>query len=535
MSVRGEPHNFWTFLSRTWPWFALLAILLFTSTIRVRLLDVPLERDEGEYAYTAQLLLDGRAPFDGAYSLKLPGTAYMYAASFLVFGESVEGIQLGLILVNILTTILLAGIGLKLGGRLVGFAAGASYAVASLSVSVAGFSANTEHYAALFFVLGVALLLRYRERMAWYWATLAGLGFGMAMLMKQHVAFLALWAGLVLLWYARKQTAIGKVIAHIALFAGSVFIPLTALVIHVWSRGTLSTMRFWVWDYAKAYASINPVREAVTRAIVGSGEIFITLGGIVILALLGLYYWRRVQKLSTWWLICTWVVASLAAVSVGFYFRPHYFILALPAMCICAGLGVRATFVFLRKLHGERFALVGAMTLVALALAWVPVREAKFWFTYASDDFIENIFPADHFAQLRVLAREFQQLTHPGDRVAVIGSEPELLFYSNRRSVTGYLYAYPFLEQQPYREQMFQEFVREVEAGRPEFIITVATYTGWGGKPWDTNDPIWRWVGSYVLSYESVLQREYSMHWQPSWKFTDVPRVERIVVYRRRS
>jgi len=34
-----------------WPWIALLIIVLFSAIIRFRLMDVPLERDEGEYAY----------------------------------------------------------------------------------------------------------------------------------------------------------------------------------------------------------------------------------------------------------------------------------------------------------------------------------------------------------------------------------------------------------------------------------------------------------------------------------------------------
>ena len=39
-----------------WPWLVILLVLLFVGFIRVRLLDVPLERDEGEYAYAGQLI-----------------------------------------------------------------------------------------------------------------------------------------------------------------------------------------------------------------------------------------------------------------------------------------------------------------------------------------------------------------------------------------------------------------------------------------------------------------------------------------------
>jgi hypothetical protein len=43
------------------------------AALRLRLLDVPLDRDEGEYAYIGQLLLQGIPPYAQAYNFKLPG------------------------------------------------------------------------------------------------------------------------------------------------------------------------------------------------------------------------------------------------------------------------------------------------------------------------------------------------------------------------------------------------------------------------------------------------------------------------------
>ena len=44
------------------PWAIVLVIIFFAAMVRIRLLDIPLERDEGEYAYTGQLLLQGIPP-----------------------------------------------------------------------------------------------------------------------------------------------------------------------------------------------------------------------------------------------------------------------------------------------------------------------------------------------------------------------------------------------------------------------------------------------------------------------------------------
>ena len=61
-------------------WWA-LATIVFTLVvaIRIRLLGIPLERDEGEYAYAGQLILQGIPPYKLAYNMKFPGTYAAYA------------------------------------------------------------------------------------------------------------------------------------------------------------------------------------------------------------------------------------------------------------------------------------------------------------------------------------------------------------------------------------------------------------------------------------------------------------------------
>ncbi len=71
-------------LIRLWPWLVVLLALLFIGFIRFRLLDMPLERDEGEYAYAGQLILQGIPPFELAYNMKLPGTYFAYALGMAV-------------------------------------------------------------------------------------------------------------------------------------------------------------------------------------------------------------------------------------------------------------------------------------------------------------------------------------------------------------------------------------------------------------------------------------------------------------------
>ncbi len=83
--------------SRILWWILLALVVTVVILIRVRLLAFPLERDEGEYAYSGQLMLQGIPPYKLAYSMKFPGTAATYAMFMSIFGQTIVGVHLGLL------------------------------------------------------------------------------------------------------------------------------------------------------------------------------------------------------------------------------------------------------------------------------------------------------------------------------------------------------------------------------------------------------------------------------------------------------
>src|SRR5690242_16142033 len=96
-----KPQATWlTWARRNWPWLVVGLTVFFVAAVRFRLRDMPLERDEGEYAYAGQLMLQGVPPYREAYNMKLPGTYAAYAVIMAVLGQTPSGIHLGLALVN---------------------------------------------------------------------------------------------------------------------------------------------------------------------------------------------------------------------------------------------------------------------------------------------------------------------------------------------------------------------------------------------------------------------------------------------------
>ena len=83
-------------------WWALATIVFaLVIVIRIRLLGIPLERDEGEYTYAGQLILQGIPPYKLAYNMKFPGTYAAYAVVMSIFGQTIVGIHIGWLLINV--------------------------------------------------------------------------------------------------------------------------------------------------------------------------------------------------------------------------------------------------------------------------------------------------------------------------------------------------------------------------------------------------------------------------------------------------
>src|SRR5438477_6896597 len=180
-------------------WLVLtVAVFSLTTAVRIRLLGIPLERDEGEYAYAGQLLLQGIPPYKLAYSMKFPGTYVAYAITMFLFGQTVTAIHLGLLLVNCATSALIFFIGKRLVNSTVGIVAAASYALLSVSPSVLGLAAHATHFVVLPVLGGVFLLLNKQSRLGVGRLLLSGLVMGLGLLMKHPGLYFILFGALYL-------------------------------------------------------------------------------------------------------------------------------------------------------------------------------------------------------------------------------------------------------------------------------------------------------------------------------------------------
>ncbi len=140
--------------------------------------------------------------------------------------------------------------------------------------------------------------------------------------------------------------------------------------------------------------------------------------------------------------------------------------------------------------------------LIAFAQGIFAQRE----YLFAPDPVIacQSVYEGNPFAEAVVLGEYLKSHASPGARIAVFGSEPEIYFYAQRHSATGYIYTYSLMEEQPYALEMQKEMIAEIEAARPEFVIFVSVPESVGRLP-GSKRLIFSWADSYLPThYERI-------------------------------
>jgi hypothetical protein len=469
-------------LIRFWPWLVVLLVLLFVGFIRFRLLDMPLERDEGEYAYAGQLILQGIPPYELAYNMKLPGTYFAYALGMAVFGETSAGVHLTLLVANALTIVFVFLLARKLFGTTAGLVACASYGVMSVSVPVVGMAAHATQFVVLFAVPATLLLLQADENRHIRTMFFCGSLYGLAFLMKQQGICFCLFGWLFIVVRAAREKSLfstGFVKAGCA-FGCGILLPfgLTCLVLAC--AGVFPRFWFWTFTYAHSYVTATPLAEGWSHLAAYLKGSFDVAAGFWMILILG---WplalcdKGVRRQTLF--AAAFGLFSLLGVAVGFYFRPHYFVMALPAFAILLGAAVVAMQRAMRfRIFADVFKSL-PLILFATALAWVVFYESQFFFEWPPAQNVRVIYGPNPFEESIAVAQYIREHSAPDARIAVVGSEPEIYFYAHHHSATGYIYTYALMELQPNAQKMQQDMIGEIETNKPDYLVYVAYRNSW--------------------------------------------------------
>jgi len=503
-----------------------LVILLFAG-IRWRVREMPLERDEGEYAYAGQLILQGIPPYEIAYNMKLPGTYVAYAAILRTFGESAAGIHLGLLVVNGLTTVLMFFLARRLYGDLAGATAAASYGLLSTSEGVLGLAGHATHFVTLFAVAGLLFLVASRrsknplnselgstnpetllnsgfastnpETLKTYFA--AGICMGLAFLMKQPGAVFILFGVQEIAWSGWKDREEPKKLgARIGVYGAGAAVPYLLTCAALYRAGVFAKFWFWTVSYARQYATSTDFMQGLKylREIVP--DLFFGAPVVWCFAAIGLFALVRERGKSVALSFAVSLLGwSFLGASAGLYYRNHYFIVMLPAICLLAGKAMAWSVAQLaERIRMSRLELSAiGIGVFALGCAQALYAQRAAFFEMSPEKIVRSEYGGNPFPEAIAFGKYIKDHCDADARVAVLGSEPEIYFYAQRHSATGYIYTYGLMEEQKFASAMQQEMIGEIEKAKPEYVVKVMVPASWLRKT-NSDTAILYWAEKYI-------------------------------------
>lgn len=499
----------------------LLLILAVVTAIRIRLLDMPLERDEGEYAYAGQLLLQDVSPYKAAYNvtLKLPGTCVAYALIMAVFGQTAVAIHAGVILVNLATAVLVFVLARRIYGDAGGVVAAGTYALLSIVPATLGLAAHATHFVMLLALAGIVLLQNLDDRTSASQIFSAGLLIGLAVLMKQTGAAFGLFAAGWILWceLSSDQRPWRRLMARLAWLALGGLLPFVLTCCIIVFAGDFHQFWLWTFEYAREHASIVTFAQGIKMQAMIVISLFKAAPGLWSLAGLGfilLFYAPSLQRRRAF--VVGFVFFSYVATLPGW--REHYFIQLLPAAGLLAATAFHVTSGFLaRRTFSLPMALLPPLVFAVAGISLL-IRWSDIYFRLTPAQACRAIYGPNPFPEAVEISRYLESHCAPDARIVVMGSESEIYFYSHRRSATGYICIYPLMEQQPYAAAMQNEMIHEIEKANPEYVVYVNISFSWLQGSASPNRSVVDWFKKYrqerlqLVGTAEILSRNETLY-----------------------
>lgn len=487
-------------------------VVLFVIIARVYLLSFPLERDEGEYAYIGKLILDGHAPYSQAYNMKYPGTYYMYALIMAVFGQSTIGIHLGLLVVVVASTILMFFIAKNFVSKIGAVIAAASFGIIGTSWGMLAQAAHATHFVAFFALLGIYFILQKnkegKHNILKY--LLSGVFFSFAFICKQSGLFFVFFGYTVILINEFSFKPWRIPLKNLLFFTSGFVAPVLLMFFAFYLFGIFDKFWFWTATYLSKYGTNVPIADVsetfkmgINAITVGySSEGYIVLWLIALMGVPITFFIRKTTKQKL--IILSLFLFSFLTTVPGFYFRNHYFITLLPIMALLVALFFDFfNQLFLEKLKQPYLVFVSFFVFLIIVGFGVKANE-NYLFKVNNKTFCKHVYGVNPFVESIKLGEYLKRNTAPEDKIAIFGSEPQILFYANRYSATGYIYTYSLMENHSYAAQMQKEMINEIEQNNPKYFIFVTINISWLSNK-DSDKTIFTWANEYIQQHYKLV------------------------------
>lgn len=489
--------------------YLLLVLILLVYVIRSKFVNIPFERDEGAYGYYGKLLLEGKIPYKDFYEQKFPGIFYFFGLMVAIFGDTVRGLHTGFTFLNIATIILIFLTSKKLFSPFSAILSATTFAIVSLTPNLSGFTIQSEHGVAFFTSLGLFFYAYAVDTRKMVYYLSMGLAFGGAFMVKTSGMFMVLWGGFILIinWLFEKEKKVLDIIKILAIYSGGVLFVIGVLFLIIYLKGSFEQMIFWTYNIPKKYVSKVPFEEGVkyfkyTRDSILANYKFFWYHALLAMPLCFLksINWRtKIFAISL-------AVFSAFTIIPGFYFYGHYWIQLIPGLAILAGLtsyAVLKSTLALLKIKGNQLKFIYIGVFIIVIFVHLDGQKS-YYFKPNYDRILRAVYGNNPFPESMVIANYINNNSKPEDQIVVMGSEPQIYFYTHKKCPSRHAYFAAIVDNIPEHKQWQREFVADIEKAKPRYFIFFNHPISLFVQP-NTDKYVFDWANKYVTENYQII------------------------------
>ena len=467
-------------------WLNCAGISLLFAALRWNSFDTPLVRDEGEYAYAAQILSRGLPPYRNSFLQKPPMVVYSYALAQAVLPNAFWAPRLLAYVCVGIATILLGIICRIEFGPGFAFLTAWLFTLMVLLPKIQQFTANTEMFLLLPLIGTLAVCvfglhsppLRQRPWWAWFFGgVLAGMTFWFKYTAIPILG--TIFAG----WTIRELQSQGlwSLKFDVMRRAAALLLPRWLAALAGGGLASLATLAFFIfkgglnelWEcsviFNRAYVASTPFGFSSLWFYIG---LLWNSWWVLFLLPLALLFGRG-QKVWFWVFL---FFSSLLATGASIY--GHYYILMMPFWAVLAAFGIHKCAEWLASV--SRSPLVLTRQILSLGVLILVCFSDLPWIARSKEQFaIDRLRTGNPFVESPLVARRVSELSGPLDYIYVAGSEPQILYYANRLSPTRFVIAYPLMIPTPVAQKFQREAIRDLQERPPAVIVLTRSPMSW--------------------------------------------------------
>jgi len=467
-----------SFFASQWGPMILLGVSALCFLIaRFKLLAIPLERDEGSFAYISHWLWRGKDLYTDMLDSKLPGLYAYYGFFTTIFGYNASGVHTGLLFANIASGVCFYYLVKGMYSQYVALIATSLLLWMLVSPNVMGYAAHATQLLMPFMLGGILLFWKGLQKNKLHLFFLSGLLIGISFTIKQQSAVFGILIALIWwparLWWNRHEKYRVPILEWVLLGVGGL-LPAACVFLYFLQSGRFDLFYDWTItqpiNLAKSFT--QPWHELFLFIFPFVVEGFL---GVWIAAGLGLVliFISGFKKFGATFGFAFGII-GLASVIVGAAYYQHYFAVALPGLALLAA----CTINWISQKTGKVGPWLGiGIVVILLSLALKGRSDYYFKPDYAKIHFKNyghNMFP-----EIEKIGEELNKRVPEGASIGVLGSEPELLVVADRAGCSKYLMVYAILFDPVRSPPMQQEYIKEIQECAPEYIVWNTMAASW--------------------------------------------------------